>query len=359
MIKARGVDLLAVDEAHCISQWGQDFRPEYSRVGEIRKELGSPCFLAATATATPKVQQDIVSILSQSSEDVKSFVSSVNRPNLAINVHDLYGEDSKVRSIFALRHQVPGPMIVYSSLISSLHRIGDELSKLGLEFLVYHGQMKPGQRRAAQEEFISSDKAMILATPAFGLGVDKHNVRSVVHAELPRSIEDFFQEIGRAGRDGLESQSHLLLDEDDVATQMDFIKWSTPESSFIESVYQIIKKNKDKVWQGGRDYIREQMNFYNRRDFRVETAVNLLERWECIKVDERRSNQMEVIADLPEELLKSDRGEERRNSLNSKLLQMLHWAQDTDNCRMKSIRTYFGENDVDECGKCDVCVQQK
>ncbi|MCB0355429.1 MAG: ATP-dependent DNA helicase RecQ, partial [Bdellovibrionales bacterium] len=356
IIKSVSIGLLAIDEAHCISQWGQDFRPEYSRLGQVRKELGQPQVLALTATATKPVSDDIVEQLTVPGETIQIFRAPLRRENLSVFVHDLYGREAKIRQLVALRHHVPGPGIIYFSLISELQEVSRELAKLGIQHLIYHGQMSAKDRRQNQNQFIKTNDLWMLATPAFGLGVDKPNVRLVVHCEIPSSIEAYFQEIGRAGRDGQESTAHMLYDQEDISIQMDFIKWATPEVGFISRVYQLIKRHPEKVLAGGNEYLREQMHFYHKRDFRLETSLNLLKRWECIDIDEKNPRHITALEEPAEEYLDETQQELRLQSLNKKLLEMVQWAQMTEGCRMQVIYKYFGEQDPQPCGKCDLCL---
>lgn len=327
------ISLLAIDEAHCISQWGHDFRPEYARLGEIRRQLGSPLTLALTATATPEAQREIREKLKI---DNGFFVSTpLRRDNLQVQVLDVYGLEEKIRSVVGLRHQKPGPMIIYFSLISTLYKCAEELAKLSVQFDVYHGQLNDRDRRSAQERFLASDSGLMLATPAFGLGVDKPNVRQVVHFEVPSSIEAYFQEIGRAGRDGAEALCSLLYDPDDVSIQMDFLKWANPDANFIRRVYQLVVDNPLRVQSEGEDFLRGQMNFYNSRDFRVETALALLRSWDILE-------GWKVLSPLDEALLDSELREARLRRQNEKLLQVIQWVK-SDECRMVQIYQYFGE----------------
>ena len=353
MLAGRKISLLAVDEAHCISQWGHDFRPDYSRLGEFRKILGDPVTLAVTATATAVVQDDILQSLNL--ESAARFVGGFSRPNICLNVHDLYGWESKIRALVGLRHQVPGPGIVYVSLIQSLQNLSRELARLNLPHLIYHGDLSPGQRQDQQRKFQESDSALLLATPAFGLGVDKANIRLLVHGEMSGSIESYYQEVGRSGRDGLAAEAHLLLDQDDISIQMDFIKWANPDSQFVRKVFQLIQDNPLRLQQEGVTYLREQMNFYNSRDFRVESSLHILERAGCLERGPDSDRFRYRIADpWTEDVWPPEKVAARGKVQNQKLLQMVQYSQMQKGCRAQVILKYFGE-DSKPCGRCDLC----
>ncbi|OFZ13965.1 MAG: hypothetical protein A2Z20_00025 [Bdellovibrionales bacterium RBG_16_40_8] len=349
-----GVSFLVVDEAHCISQWGHDFRPEYAKVGEFRKLLKSPPVIALTATATTEVRKDILKSLEISPENV--FSLPIVRPNLAIQVQDLYGEDNKIKALQEICKSKSGAKIVYFSLIQTLHKFSQVLQKLNIRHEIYHGELGERQKRQSQDNFLLGDGDLILATPAFGLGIDKSNVRAVIHAELPGSIEAYFQEIGRAGRDGKPADCVLLYDQDDVVTQMEFIKWSNPDSDFIKKVLSLVIKNLTRVRQEGADYLREQMNFYNKRDFRVETALNLLAAWGILEGWDLASGiGKEEAYNLLDEYLNSSVREGRFKRQNEKLLSMVQFIN-TDECRMLYIYDYFAEKKQSKCGVCDNCL---
>lgn len=354
-IKGRAVQLLAVDEAHCISQWGHDFRPDYSRVGEFRKILGNPPTLALTATATPEVQRDILEKLNL--PQAETVFGGIERSNLALNVHDIYGLDEKVRAIVGLRHQIPGAAIVYCSLIQSLRKISSALNRLGIEHLTYHGDLSPQDRKRNQKKFLEEESPLMIATPAFGLGIDKENVRLLIHAETPNSLESYFQEVGRAGRDRHISHCHLMYDQDDVSIQMEFLKWSHPEAEFIRKIYDLIETRRDQVDQGGFDFLREQMNFKNRRDFRPEAAVNILERWGCLEKSETPF-PYSCVTPPNEEMFAAENGPEVLKAQNMKLLKIVQWASQDSVCRLNQIYEYFGHQHEQSCGLCDVCREQ-
>ena len=348
------VALLAVDEAHCISSWGHDFRPDYSRLGEIREALGNPLTLALTATATPQVATDIFSVLNL--KDARTFNSGVARPNLSLSVVDVHGLDEKVRGAVGLRFAHPGPMIIYFSLIGTLRKFSEEISRLGISHLTYHGQMNDRDRKRSQETFLKSENDVILATPAFGLGVDKPNVRAVIHAEMPGSVEAYYQEVGRAGRDGLESSCVMLFDDDDVSIQSDFMNWANPDPGFVRAVYNLIDRNLVRARQEGFDYLRTQMNFYNRRDFRVETAVNQLERWGSL--EGRQPREWKPVSAPPDEYLDQKLFDLRIKGQRQKLYQMVEFAKLEEGCRMVTVAEYFGFPGASPCGKCDLCLKQ-
>ena len=356
------VALLAVDEAHCISAWGHDFRPDYSRLGDYRRELGEPTTLAVTATATPAVQRDILRELGLDETDTSIFNRGVRRPNLAVEVFDVHGLAQKIQAFVALRHLNPGAMIVYFSLVQSLGAFASEIRKLGFEALTYHGQMGDRDRKRMQEAFQRGNGELMLATPAFGLGIDKENVRSVIHAEMPGSLEAYYQEIGRAGRDGGDAACSLLFDDDDVSIQTDFLEWANPDPGFIQAVYNLIERNPMRARQEGFDYLRTQMNFYNRRDFRVETAVGLLERWGAI--EGRDPREWAAVAAPPAEFLSQDMYKQRMKAQRQKLFEMVEFAKlqppgDRGKCRMQVIGAYFGFKDEARCGHCDLCRAAK
>lgn len=326
LLKNVKVSLMAVDEAHCISEWGHDFRPDYTRMKEIREDLGHPPVMALTATATKKVQLDILQKLGLA-ENTPAFNTGFERPNLELGIQHVVGLDEKLRAFVFHHHQNPGAKIIYFALVDTLKKFSREMEKLGMEHFIYHGQLSNEARKRNQREFQKSADGIILATPAFGLGVNKANVRMVMHAEVPGSIEAYYQEIGRAGRDGEAAKGVLLCDADDISIQMDFIKWANPDPSFIRQVYRLIEDNKDKVHADGYDFLRGQMLFYHSRDFRVETVIKLLDRWGVLE-NFHNYREWKLVDSIPDHLLCEDSYKNHLQSQQQKLYEMVELTRE-------------------------------
>lgn len=216
-------DLLAVDEAHCISQWGHDFRPEYAMIGLFRERIGRPTTIALTATATDDVRADIIRGLDLAEPAV--FITGFDRPNLAYQARRMSSDAQRVEALDEIISNTSGPGIVYCSTRRTVDELASALArKFATRTVVaYHAGMEMSDRVSAQREFMLRQDAIAVATTAFGMGINKPNVRFVVHFNLPGTIEQYYQEAGRAGRDGLPSTCTILYRPSDRATQAFFI----------------------------------------------------------------------------------------------------------------------------------------
>jgi ATP-dependent DNA helicase RecQ len=234
-IAAMGVSLLAIDEAHCISEWGHDFRPSYRRVREIRKKLGSPPTLALTATATPEVRRDIARVLGLEKPEV--VLTGFDRTNLRWHVVRTKNDAEKDGTLVDMLARHDGVAIVYAATRKTVDRVAHLLNRAGVHAAAYHAGLNDGERREVQDSFMSERVRAIVATNAFGMGIDKRNVRLVVHHAMPGSLEAYYQEAGRAGRDGQTADCYLLHAFQDRFTHEFFIKAACPEREVITAVY--------------------------------------------------------------------------------------------------------------------------
>jgi ATP-dependent DNA helicase RecQ len=212
-LESMQVALIAIDEAHCVSQWGHDFRPEYVALGELREQFPGTPFIALTATADPQTREDIVGVLRL--QDAQRFVTSFDRPNIRYTVLEKHRPQAQLVRFLNEREDESG--IVYALSRKRTEEVADHLADRGFSAAAYHAGLNADVRRDVQERFLRDEVSIVVATVAFGMGIDKPNVRFVVHYDMPRHLEGYYQETGRAGRDGLSSEALLLFGTQDAA----------------------------------------------------------------------------------------------------------------------------------------------
>ena len=233
------ISLIAVDEAHCVSQWGQDFRPSYLNIADFVGKLKiRPTIGAYTATATGDVKKDIINLLDL--KDPLSLTTGFDRPNLYFGVERPKNKHNRFFELIGQRKGECG--VIYCSTRKAVDTVSAELQRRGVQAGRYHAGMEDDERRINQDNFIQSDASIIVATNAFGMGIDKPDVRYVVHYNMPKNLESYYQEAGRAGRDGLKSDCILLFADDDIATAEYFLKSSGENEQLTEKQRRHIQR---------------------------------------------------------------------------------------------------------------------
>lgn len=346
------VQRLAIDEAHCLSQWGHDFRPDYQRLGEIRKLLGDVPCLALTATATPQVQADIRAVLGL--DEARLFHTGISRDNLFLSVHDALTDQDKLDRLAEILRRTGGPAIVYCALIKDLRYLESELQRRDFWPMVYHGDLSAHERRTQQAKFQERDDALMLATNAFGMGVDKADIRTIIHWQIPRTLEAYYQEVGRAGRDGQGAFCELLYREEDLVIQRNFTEWANPTAEFARDLVNHMVSLGDRLHAADVEQLRLTFLHKNRHDGRVDTVLRLMRAAGCTTGDAGLDLQLVRVPDNDEITIWLP-ADKRQNDLMG-LLKMVRYANQPE-CRKKTIHLHFGFNDLqDGCGSCDVCT---
>ncbi|HVE32435.1 MAG TPA: ATP-dependent DNA helicase RecQ [Gemmatimonadaceae bacterium] len=306
-LRDSGVSLLAVDEAHCISEWGHDFRPSYLRIATVREKLGWPPTVALTATATPHVRTDIVTQLKL--DNPTTIITGFDRKNLSYHVVPTKTDRDKDDALVHLLRKNEGLAVVYASTRRAVERITMLLEQARIPAAAYHAGLDDEHRHRVQDAFMHEDVRAIVATNAFGMGIDKANVRLVIHYAMPGTLEAYYQEAGRAGRDGLPAVCYLLHAFPDRFTHEFFIKGAYPERQLVEEVYDVLRRNADKmggVSLSADDVATRLKQKAGGRD--VESALRILKQGGAYSVDQEGSARVEVRLLATPERIKRELG---------------------------------------------------
>jgi ATP-dependent DNA helicase RecQ len=286
------VRLFAVDEAHCISHWGHDFRPDYLRLRDAIERIGHPQIIALTATATQKVRADISEQLGL--RDPRYLVAGFDRPNLALRVDHVSSEKEKLETLKRIIKTSGGAGIIYTATRKSVEQVSAKLKMAGLSVEPYHGGMGEIERTRAQDSFMTGRVQAIIATNAFGMGIDKRDIRFVAHYHIPGSIEAYYQEVGRAGRDGLPAECTLLFNYADTRTQQFFLEGNHPPPELIRRVYhEIASFGTEKIEMSTREL---GQRLEEKNEMSIYSALVLLEK--AGHIERGRSSDKNIIARL-------------------------------------------------------------
>jgi ATP-dependent DNA helicase RecQ len=352
-LRARGVSLFVVDEAHCVSQWGHDFRPAYLSLRGAIRALGRPPVLALTATATPEVTDDILRQLTI--ENAAIVQAELERRNLFFEVHRTVNRETRRERLIELIRAERGAAIVYVATVRLAPEVRRFLEANGIPAVLYHGRMRLSDREENQRRFIHGDSRAIVATKAFGLGIDKPDIRLVIHYNFPDSIESCYQEAGRAGRDGEPAVAALLYKLEDRRIQAYFLGGKYPGRDESRRVWETIIEAAKQQRTISLRAIREGTGLGHRR---VQVIVALLESAGVITRTRAAVSKQRDFADAAAFDSFIGAYEERRRADRSRLEAMMHYAETTV-CRVRYLKQYFHVRANRDCGYCDNCRDSK
>jgi ATP-dependent DNA helicase RecQ len=341
------ITLFVVDEAHCISEWGHDFRPDYLQLGHAIERLNHPVVLAMTATASARVRDEIIDRLGM--RKPKILVGGFDRPNIHLRVDHFKEEDKKMEALIHRVRWAEKPGIVYTGTRKAAEAIMHSLAEEGIEALYYHAGLKAAEREEIQNKFMSGDAEVIIATNAFGMGIDKADIRFVYHYDAPDSLDSYYQEIGRAGRDGERAEAILFFREQDIGAQAFHTGQGKVDAQQLEEVVEVIAEQEQPV--APKEIVEE-------TSLSARKLTGVIQRLEDVGVVETLPTgevQLRESADFEQAVLEVAEHQEQRKEMNKERLSRMREYADTSSCRREHLLRYFGDPFHGPCQNCDNC----
>ncbi|MBD2021767.1 RecQ family ATP-dependent DNA helicase [Leptolyngbya sp. FACHB-36] len=348
-LKAAKPSLFVVDEAHCISEWGHDFRPDYLRLGTVIEALGHPAVLALTATAAPPVRQEILDRLGMRNERV--IVQGFDRPNLFLSVDRFEDSAEKLDALVQRVVKADKPGIVYAATRKRAEEITQALSDRMIRATFYHAGLNRTQREQAQTAFMTDEVEVIVATTAFGMGIDKPNVRFVFHYDISDSIDSYYQEIGRGGRDGEPAKATLFYNSEDLNLRRFFAGGGQVDEDQVMQVAIAV--------QGAEQPLnpKDLRQATDLSQSKIATALSRLE--DVGMVETLPTGEVVLPEELPDNLMDAVTDavqmQERYQQMVRSRLEMMRGYAEVRDCRREYLLNYFGEKIAKPCGNCDNC----